>query len=214
MRQTLDTIFKTWNAPNHITLRQAIPHFKAEALKRVREKRIFSWMKDEGHFRQRLFHSTFYGMLPTLLRNYDKYSMQAGVEVRMPFLDYRILEFAFSLPDTFKLRNGFTKAIVRKAAEPIVPASILKNRVKTGWNSPLGEWFAGPWKEWLLDELNSSGFHNCDLVDRDQVREKSATLFQSSPDQGAASELWLAIQPYLIEKANKNFVNFKYGRKV
>lgn len=206
MRQTLNTIFKTWSAPNEITLEQTIPHFKAEILRRMKEKKYFSWMSDEGHFRQRLFHSTFYGMLPTLLRNYDKYSMQAGVEVRMPFLDYRILEFAFSLPDAYKVRNGFTKAILRKTAEPIVPAAILNNRVKTGWSSPLGDWFTGPWKQWLQDELRSIDFINCDLVNTKEIRRKALDLFLAKPENANASELWLSLQPYLIEKANKKFI--------
>ena len=85
-------------------------------------------------------------MLPTLLRNYDRYSMHAGVEVRMPFLDYRIIEFAFTLPNDFKVRNGFSKAIVREAAQGIVPDHILRNKLKSGWNSPMGEWLAGSWK--------------------------------------------------------------------
>lgn len=205
MRQTLNTIFKTWNAPNEITFKQTMPYFKAEILKRLRDKRFFSWMKDEGHFRKRLFHSTFYGMLPTLLRNYDKYSMQAGVEVRMPFLDYRILEFAFSLPNEYRVNDGFTKAILRKAAAPIVPASILKNRLKTGWNSPLGEWFAGPWKQWLQDELNSTNFQNCDLVDKDEIRKEAILFFGTESPKNNATELWLKFQPFLIEQANKKF---------
>jgi asparagine synthase (glutamine-hydrolysing) len=205
MKNTLNSIDKMYGFNNKITVQQTIPYFKSEMLKRIRKKQLHRLFSNDQEYRNKLFHSTFKGMLPTLLRNYDKYSMQAGVEVRMPFLDYRIIEFAFSLPDSYKLRNGFTKAIVRKAAEPIVPASILGNKVKTGWNSPLGEWFGGPWKQWLQDELNSTGFYNCDFINKDEIRLRAANFFKSRQEQGAATELWVKLQPYLIEKANKEF---------
>ena len=145
--------------------------------------------------------------MQTLLRNYDKYSMSAGVEIRMPFLDYRIIEFAFSLQNDYKLRNGFTKAIVRKAAEPIVPEHILKNKVKTGWNSPMGEWFAGPWKQWLLDETSSTEFRNCNLINQADMLARCEQFFKTGMEHGAGQDLWVRLQPYLIEKANKQFSN-------
>jgi asparagine synthase (glutamine-hydrolysing) len=205
MRHTLNTIDKMYGFQNQITIKETIPHFKGELLKRIRRQGIMNVLTNERRYNQTLFHSTFKGMLPTLLRNYDKYSMQAGVEVRMPFLDYRIIAFAFSLPNEYKVRNGFTKAIVRKAAEPIVPASILANKVKTGWNSPLGEWFAGPWKQWLLDEVHSTAFTNCDLIDQDDILKRVDHFLTANQEQGPAQDLWLRLQPYLIEKANRKY---------
>lgn len=207
MRHTLNTIDKMYGFQNRVTIKQTIPHFKGELLKRIRRQKIMSVLKNERRLDQTLFHSTFKGMLPTLLRNYDKYSMQAGVEVRMPFLDYRIIAFAFSLPNEYKVRNGFTKAIVRKAAEPIVPASILANKVKTGWSSPLGEWFGGPWKQWLLDEVHSTAFTNCDLVNHAEILQRMNYFFTTKQEHGLAQDLWLQLQPYLIEKANRKFIN-------
>lgn len=84
-----------------------------------------------------LFHVT---ALPTLLRNYDRYSMASGVEVRMPFLDYRLVCCTFSLPWTSKLGGGYTKRILRDAMKGIVPEEIRKRRDKIGWNAPLHEW--------------------------------------------------------------------------
>jgi asparagine synthase (glutamine-hydrolysing) len=205
MRKTLDIIDKMYGFQNLITIKSVIPYLKTEIKKRMRENSLSDFFPDGQHFRKRLFHSTFYGMLPTLLRNYDKYSMQAGVEVRMPFLDYRIVEFAFSLPDEYKVRNGFSKAIVRKAAASIVPSMIVNNRVKTGWNSPMGEWFSGPWKQWLMDETSSVEYQNCDLIDQVAIGHTILQLFHSDGEQQIGQKLWLLLQPYLIEKANKKF---------
>jgi asparagine synthase (glutamine-hydrolysing) len=207
MRHTLDTLDKMYGFNNHISLQQALPHFKKELLQAMKHRKWFRLFEREKYYKHQLLHSTFRGILPTLLRNYDKYSMLAGVEVRMPFLDYRIIEFAFTLPNKYKLRNGFSKAIVRQAARGIVPDSILNNRVKTGWNSPMGEWFAGPWKEWLLDEIGSSAFNNSELIDQQQIQRKVQLFFNSGKDHGSGQDLWLHLQPYLIEKANKQFRN-------
>ena len=180
--------------------------FKTELVRRNRTKGLASVFNIETHYRDQLFHSTFYGILPTLLRNYDHYSMHAGVEVRMPFLDYRIIAFAFTLPNEYKIRNGFSKAIVREAAKPIVPAHILQNKVKTGWNSPMGEWLSGNWKQWILDEVHSTAFKNCDLIDQPSVLQQLHFFYKEERyEHTIAQTLWLQLQPYFIEKANQQF---------
>ena len=60
-------------------------------------------------FNQVLFDIFHYTTLPTLLRNYDKYSMASGVEIRMPFMDWRLVSKTFSLPSSYKIGGGFTK---------------------------------------------------------------------------------------------------------
>ncbi len=87
-----------------------------------------------------IFHLT---ILPTLLRNYDRYSMAESVEVRMPFMDHRLVSFVFSLPLSSKLGAGHTKRIVRDAMKGIVPEPILTRRDKIGWNAPLHTWLSG-----------------------------------------------------------------------
>jgi asparagine synthase (glutamine-hydrolysing) len=207
MKHTLNSIDKTYGFSNEYTLKKTWPHFKKELLRKIRAKRMTNPFVRESFYKRQLFHSTFRGMLPTLLRNYDKYSMAAGVEVRMPFLDYRIIEFAFTLPNHYKLRDGYTKAIIRTAAQKIVPPAILRNKVKTGWNSPMGEWFAGPWKQWLLDETNSVDFRNCDLVNHKDITESINKFYSKAQDHGAGQSLWVKLQPYLIEKANRIYNN-------
>ena len=78
--------------------------------------------------------------LPTLLRNYDRDSMAAGVEIRMPFLDYRIVEFAFSIGWRSKLHGGFSKSIVRDAGAAFMPKEIAYRRTKLGFNAPILDW--------------------------------------------------------------------------
>jgi asparagine synthase (glutamine-hydrolysing) len=101
-----------------------------------------------------LFHIS---VLPTLLRNYDRYSMASGVEIRMPFMDWRLVCFTFSLPWTSKLGEGFTKRIQRDAMHGIVPYKILTRRDKMGWNAPMHEWLRGPLKTLIEATIEDNG---------------------------------------------------------
>jgi asparagine synthase (glutamine-hydrolysing) len=81
-------------------------------------------------------HLLLVNYLPTLLGFEDRNSMAWGVEARTPFLDYRIVEFARTLPDRFLLRNGWTKVVLREALRGIVPESILRRPTKLGLPGP------------------------------------------------------------------------------
>lgn len=96
----------------------------------------------------RLFHVT---VLPALLRNFDRLSMAHGVEVRMPFMDWRLVTYAMSLPSRFKLNDGFTKLVAREALAGILPDSIRLSRRKIGFGSPMPQWLNGPLAEWAQD---------------------------------------------------------------
>ncbi|HOZ86302.1 MAG TPA: asparagine synthase (glutamine-hydrolyzing) [Bacteroidia bacterium] len=116
-----------------------------------------------------LFESSFKTILPTLLRNYDRYSMMNGVEIRMPFLDHRIVEFAFSIPYSSKIRNGYSKAIVRDALADLMPQSIAYRKHKIGFNAPMNSWMNLELKTWINDLVHSADFNNCTLIDKKEV---------------------------------------------
>jgi asparagine synthase (glutamine-hydrolysing) len=75
-----------------------------------------------------------------ILHRQDKMSMAASIESRVPFMDYRIVEFANRLPSAFKVRNGSGKAIVKDVAREFLPAEIVDRR-KSGFGVPLARWF-------------------------------------------------------------------------
>jgi asparagine synthase (glutamine-hydrolysing) len=103
--------------------------------------------------------------LPAILRAFDRASMAHGVEIRNPFLDWRVVRYAFSLPDESKIGNGFSKRILREAMRGIVPDAVRRRRAKIGFNAPLAQWFAGPLREWLWDTVNAREFLASDLWD-------------------------------------------------
>lgn len=84
----------------------------------------------------------------------DRCSMAHGLETRSPFLDTALIEWAFRLPDSLKLRGGTGKWILRETARDLVPRAILQ-RKKMGFGVPLDAWFRGRWKDPLRDALDS-----------------------------------------------------------
>ncbi len=78
--------------------------------------------------------------LQMLLHWEDRNSMAHSVESRVPFLDFRLAEFATGLPDHFKIREGLTKAVMREAMKGIVPAAVLERRDKMGFVTPESVW--------------------------------------------------------------------------
>ncbi|MDX2079830.1 MAG: asparagine synthase (glutamine-hydrolyzing) [Terrimicrobiaceae bacterium] len=118
-----------------------------------------------------LFREFHYRTLPTLLRNYDRASMLNGIEIRMPFMDFRIVRFLFALPQTYKLGGGFTKRILRDAMSGRIPEAVLRNRVKTGWNAPMVDWFSGPLRSMILDHVHSRSFLQSTIWNGRTVRD-------------------------------------------
>ncbi len=81
--------------------------------------------------------------LPTLLRYEDSNSMGNSIESRLPFLDYRLMEFGVALPEALKLRNGYGKWIVRRMMDRIIPESIRLARYKKGFDVQESRWIDG-----------------------------------------------------------------------
>jgi asparagine synthase (glutamine-hydrolysing) len=91
-----------------------------------------------------LYYNALTNGLEELLRYADRNSMSHGVETRLPFLDHRIAEFLFSLPAHFKIRNGWTKWLLRVNTEWALPAGIVWRRDKTGFEPPQYQWMSDP----------------------------------------------------------------------
>ena len=168
-----------------------------------RSKRIW---KRLSSFNRTLYVDTHKTILPTLLRNYDNYSMASGVEIRMPFMDHRIVTMAFALRTDEKLRDGYSKAIIREAMKGIVPDEILYRKTKIGFNTPIAEWMRGPMKAYFLDIINSADYKNTDIVDANMVKRKVESVCASDDEIkfGAALDAYTSLAPYLWKKCFYN----------
>ena len=82
-------------------------------------------------------------------------SMAFSIESRVPFLDYRLVEFCFQIPYLEKIKHGMTKAILREAMSGILPESIRHRRDKQGFPAPMSKWIRNGLGEGIQDYLFS-----------------------------------------------------------
>jgi asparagine synthase (glutamine-hydrolysing) len=106
-----------------------------------------------------LYHLTFHTSLPSLLHYEDRNAMAFSIESRVPFLDHRLVEFVFSLPDEDKIRMGETKWMLRQGLSGILPEAIRRRGDKKGFVTP-GEvkWLRGPLRHLLDEKADGLGF--------------------------------------------------------
>jgi hypothetical protein len=88
---------------------------------------------------------------PMLLRDSDVFSMASSLELRVPFLDHRLVELALRMPQAF---HGPAKGLLREACQDLFPAEYL-NRPKQGFTLPMRPWMLGPLRGLCLDRLDS-----------------------------------------------------------
>jgi asparagine synthase (glutamine-hydrolysing) len=127
-----------------------------------------------------------------ILVKVDRASMLASLEVRAPFLDYRVIEFAFGrVPDHLRATASERKILLKKLAKRLLPPALDINR-KQGFSIPLDTWFKGPWGDYLADTLKSAPKG---LYDPGVIRELLANQRRGLPNGQrifnlAILELW------------------------
>lgn len=111
--------------------------------------------------------------VPYLTHYEDRMSMAFGREIRLPFLDYRLVEFMLNAPENLKLFKGWTKYLLRSAYQEFLPKSITWRKDKQGFTSPQDEWLKRELKPVIESYFSSSALiYKYDLVDQGKLAEK------------------------------------------
>jgi asparagine synthase (glutamine-hydrolysing) len=149
-------------------------------------------------FKNIFFNSLYYSMmhltLPRFLHYEDRNSMAHSIEARVPFLDYRIVEFVFSLPLNQLIEDGTTKVILRKAMEGRLPEMVRTRMDKMGYVTPEDIWFRGPLKKAIEDILTANSFAERGYFDVAQVKKAFRGHCEGKTNMGSTIWRWINLE--------------------
>ena len=116
-----------------------------------------------NHFEYKLEH---------LLKWDDRNSMMFSIESRTPFLDYRLVEYLLKAEDSAKIKDGYTKSLLRRSMKGLLPEKIRLRRDKVGFATPEDVWFAEKtFKDLIESILDSDSFRNRHIIDAEKARK-------------------------------------------
>jgi len=121
-------------------------------------------VRSDRDLNRMLFVDTNTWLPDDLLVKADKMTMAASVELRVPFLDHRLVEFAARLPISLKIRHGQTKYLLKKVMEPYLPHDVIY-RPKKGFPVPVSDWFKHGLYEMATELLLNSKSHVSGFID-------------------------------------------------
>lgn len=139
---------------------------------------------------------TRYG-LPALLHSEDRNSMAFSLESRVPFLDYRLVEFAFTLPASQKICHGMTKVVLRNAMKGLLPEKVRMRTDKMGFVTPEDLWFRGEMRPKIEEILTSKSFRERAYLRPDRVLEEFRSYCRGEKSIRSALWRWINLELWL-----------------
>lgn len=123
--------------------------------------------------------------LPLYLRIEDRNSMAHSIEVRLPFLDFRLVSLAHSLASSWKLRGPYNKYVLREASRGRIPEVVRSRLDKMGFPTPTRKWLAGPLYDCAVQALDSRAARESGIYNVDKILSDLALHRRGSVDLGA-----------------------------
>ncbi len=152
-----------WEEPENVVLASREPTIV------LTDRNCWPTLPDFAHWMMSLDTQTY---LPDdILVKVDRAAMNLSLETRVPFLDHRLVEFAWRLPLSMNIRQGQGKYLLRQVLHDYVPKSLIE-RPKMGFGIPLDSWLRGPLREWAESLLNESRLRQEGFFNPAPIRKK------------------------------------------
>src|SRR5215472_5436354 len=133
-------------------------------------------------------------MLPKLLRFADRSSMAFSREVRLPYLDHRVVEYLFAIPEAQKICGATTKFVLRNAMRGRLPDAVTNRVDKKGFETPQSAWLRGPLRVWAECILQSNSFRERGWVDQQAALHVWRRFLMHSGRSEALLFRWLSLE--------------------
>jgi asparagine synthase (glutamine-hydrolysing) len=147
-----------------------------------------------SNFLFNLMHST---SIQTLLHYEDRMAMAHGVESRVPFLDHRLVKFAFSLPSEYKIQPPFGKYVHREAMQDIIPPAIYNRKDKAIFSSPFySVWLKDRLSPYIAEIFNSAEFRQRGIYNLPLIEQKRTAFKNGSKADGEMLFNLLALETW------------------
>ena len=172
--------------------------FVGKAFSAGLSRSVLTEKKFSGILNNDLYNGLYISPLPSLLHIDDRASMAHSVETRSPFLDYRLIEYLFSVDSDYKIRGGMTKFILREAMKGILPEDVRTRRDKMGFPAPLKTWLRGPLNKTVAEVFASPEFASRPYLNAEAVKGAFAAYSEGKSGMSEYTfwscfnlELWL-----------------------
>ncbi|PLX25331.1 asparagine synthase (glutamine-hydrolyzing) [Candidatus Parcubacteria bacterium] len=159
----------------------------------------FDKVKDEEVVNQLLYVDQKTIMEGAYLEKVDRMSMKNSLEVRVPFLNNSVIDFANNLDTSLKVKKNHTKLILKKLLEDYLPKELVYKR-KQGFSFPIADWLRHELKDFMLENLSSEKIERCKFLNKNKVEEMIKDHLSEKKDYNR--ELWALIS--LVRYINKN----------
>lgn len=154
-------LFQNQNKINGLKVKRNASLFTDDFMDKVHDDFQAKEIPCSSALNTRLCNDVLNKSIPALLHNEDGNSMAFSIESRVPFLDYRIVEFAIALDGKYKIKNQWTKWIIRKACREYLPREIAERKNKMGFPAPFARWLReGKSKDEIKDIIYAFGERN------------------------------------------------------
>lgn len=191
-------LFQNDNKVKDLKIKRNTQLFTSDFMNKVSETYQEKKIQCSSKLNTRLCNDVLNKSIPSLLHNEDGNSMTFSIEARVPFLDYRIVEFAIALDGKYKIRNQWTKWIIRKACREYLPKKVVRRKNKMGFPAPFARWLReGKSKEELKKVIYAFGDRN--IVPKDTIDQFYTAHIEGKADYSEilfrfySMELWLGM---------------------